>query len=407
MIVKRIFNSIMNRYKWFKNKQGYNWILYMLLPVINNKIVITSYSGRGYSDNPKYITEELLKRDESLNVICLVKSINEMNLLPSNIKGCLIGSKKAVYHASTAAVWIDNSRKDYFKKKKKQLYIQTWHGNCTGKKIEKDAENKLSKSYVKIAIKDSKAIDLIISEGTFMTKIFKKSFWYNGLVAEVGSPRNDIFLDNGLCETTRKKVKQILNISDNKEIILYAPTFRDNGELLYYNVDFERLLRTCRLKFKTDFVVIVRLHPNIADKSHLMTYSDSVIDGSHYQDAQELLAASTVVISDYSSIMFDFTIKNGIAIRYAPDIKEYLEERGWYFELADYPYPIATNNDELNAIIQNFDNKLYLQDVNNFHDKCGLIKKTSSGICADIIMYYLKSGLSKKKTFDHYKYILK
>ena len=236
-----------------------------------------------------------------------------------------------------------------------------------------------------------------------MTKIYKRSFWYNGLVAEIGSPRNDILLDGSTHDWIKKKVYCYFGIDKNKEIILYAPTFRNSGSLEVYNLDYERLIFTCEQKYNQNYVVIVRLHPNVAEKSDLLPYSNNIINGSHYQDVQELLVAASIVISDYSSIMYDFTIKNGISIRYAPDLNHYLEERGWYFNLDDYPYPVAKNNDELDQLIDDFNYETYLTRVNDFHEKCGLVRRPSSRICADIICSFIDSKMDKQYLAEKYR----
>ena len=399
----KVIRALRKRMKWINSNNSFWWGAFRFIPLIPNKIVISSYFGSGFCDNPKYIVQELIKHTNKVSIIWLVKDLSEANSLPGFVSPCLIDSRSAVYHLSTASVWIDNSRKINFKKKKKQLYIQTWHGNCTGKKIEKDAEDKLSKTYVDIAKKDSAAIDLVISDSQFMTKIYKRSFWYNGLVAEIGSPRNDILLDGSTHDWIKKKVYCYFGIDKNKEIILYAPTFRNSGSLEVYNLDYERLIFTCEQKYNQNYVVIVRLHPNVAEKSDLLPYSNNIINGSHYQDVQELLVAASIVISDYSSIMYDFTIKNGISIRYAPDLNHYLEERGWYFDLDDYPYPVAKNNDELDQLIDDFNYETYLTRVNDFHEKCGLVRRPSSRICADIICSFIDSKMDKQYLAEKYR----
>lgn len=399
----KVISAIKNKMRWINTNNDFWWGVFRLFPVIPNKIVVSSYFGRGFCDNPKYIAQELNKYTNNVLIIWLVKDLSEISSLPSFVSPCPIDSRSAVYHLSTASVWIDNARKKNFKKRKKQLYIQTWHGNCTGKKIEKDAEEKLSKTYLDIAKRDSAAIDLIISDSKFMTNIYKKSFWYNGLIAEIGAPRNDILLDSSTYAEIKDRVYCYFNIDKNKEIILYAPTFRNNGSLKVYDLDYKRLMYACEQKFNHNFVVIVRLHPNIAEKADLLPYSNNILNGSHYQDVQELLVATSILISDYSSIMYDFTVKNGISIRYAPDLQQYLEERGWYFELNEYPYPVARNNDELEDLIDNFNYEAYLAKVNTFHEKCGLIRQPASKICASIINSFIDTNMDKQYLVEKFE----
>ena len=123
------------------------WFACRLLPIKRNKIVVSSYYGRGYGDNPKYIIDRLIARNVNLKIVWLVKNDKELDSLPPNIVPCKINSFSSIFHLSTARVWIDNCRKNARVKRRNQTYIQTWHGFAF-KRIEKDAENSLSSQYV-------------------------------------------------------------------------------------------------------------------------------------------------------------------------------------------------------------------------------------------------------------------
>ena len=130
-----------------KNKALYIWYKYVgaifrLLPVKKGRIVAENFFGKGYGDNPKYIYDELLINPE-LELVWLIKK-NTDTEFPVGVNVVKRGTLKELYYLATAQVWIDNSRKHYgIRKRKGQMYIQTWHGGIALKKIEKDVENSL------------------------------------------------------------------------------------------------------------------------------------------------------------------------------------------------------------------------------------------------------------------------
>ena len=168
------------------------WTLGRLLPVQKNKIVISSYYGRGYGDNAKPIVEELLKRTCNLDIVWMVNDDAAAETLPSGVRPVKNTLWNRIRELCTAKIWIDNCRKGARVKKQGQWYLQTWHGFAL-KRIEKDAAASLPADYPQYAGRDSAQTDLIVSNSALMTKIYNESFWYHGEVLEFGSPRNDVF----------------------------------------------------------------------------------------------------------------------------------------------------------------------------------------------------------------------
>ena len=356
-----------------------------MLPIRSHKVLVSSYVGRGYGDNPKYIVEALLRLDDSVRIFWIVNNTEEAKSLPASVKPVRKGSLAAIYHMATAKIWIDNCRRVFAKKRKKQFYIQTWHGFAL-KRIEADVQDQLNPSYVQVAKKDSKAIDLIISEADFMTNIYQKAFWYDGKVVRWGSPRNDAMLDAGKMERFTDKVRQYYALGKDEKIILYAPTFRADHSLEPYKLDFAKVKEACQSRFGGEFKVLVRLHPNIADKSQELCAGVSVIDASFYPDMQELLAAADVVISDYSSLMFDFALSMKPCFQFATDIEAYKKDRNFYFSLDKLPFSLGQNNDVLVHNIKAFDEKAYKEALDVFFAHIGMERSgNASEKCAELI----------------------
>lgn len=348
-----------------KVKKRVFWKVFYFLPINKNKIVVQSYYGRGYSDNPKYIVEEILKQSPNFKVYWNVSDLSNDNNLPKNVIPLKMNSMKSIYHMCTAKAWIDNCRKYYFiNKKKSQIYIQTWHGFGV-KRIEKDVEENLDPGYIRMAKKDSKMCDLLISNSELLTQIYRNCFWYDGEILECGSPRNDIFfVDNS---KRIASIKSKIGVDSNEKVLLYAPTFRKNFGLEQYDIDYGLLINSLKKKFGDDWKILIRLHPNIAKKSdELNLNQDFIIDVSGYDDIQELMLISNILITDYSSSMFDFALTKKPCFLYANDINEYKDDRNFYFDIYKLPFPLACNNNELKDKILNFDSGKYKEDIERF-----------------------------------------
>lgn len=372
---------------FYKVARRFMRILCWFLPIQSNKIVFSSFCGRGYGDNPKYIFEALVKMGVDYQMIWMINDEKEIESLPEGMIPCKVGSLQWIYHLTTAKVWVDNCRNPFYYKKKGQYYIQTWHGFAL-KRIEMDVQDNLEKVYVDLAKKDSKRTDIIISDSKFMTNIYEKSFWYDGKIVEWGAPRNDIFIQQSGLEESKKEICAFYNMPKNYKIVLYAPTFRADGSLEPYQIDLERVKASCENRFGGEFIVLVRLHPNIAKKSTELAFDwNKHLDASGYPDMQVLLAASDVVISDYSSLMFDFALSGKPCFQFATDIEAYKNDRNFYFQLDSLPFSVSENNDELVKEIQSFDEEKYQQKLNRFFETVGMNQTGgASKKCAELIV---------------------
>ena len=302
----------------------------------------------------------------------------------------------------TSAVWIDNCRKGFFYKKRKTLYINTWHGSGMQKKCELDAVgHSLGIDYVKKAKRDSKQIDLFISDCDALTKLIKKSFWFSGPVLKVSYPRYSPLYE--LNQSKKNILRKKLNISADAYVILYCPTFRDSYDLAPYSIDFKKLKNRIESIFKKNVVILNRLHPNFINKDIDRSFFDHTINVSSYCDAQELLAVSDALISDYSSIIFDFTITKKPAFRFITDFNNYKSERDFYYDIDTYPWPYANNTDELVELFLNFDSEQYLEHISRFYKQIGFYRYNSPDMISQMISDYVEYKMTKKELFLKFK----
>jgi CDP-glycerol glycerophosphotransferase len=282
-------------------------------------------------------------------------------------------SIQSIFEEATAKIWIDNCRKQlYVRKRKTQYYIQTWHGSVNLKKVEKDAEKQLSAYYIKQAINDSKLINLLLSDSKFASQIYRSAFWYDGAIFECGCPRDDILIHP--VQAAKDKARKYFNIADNAKIILYAPTFRDTFDINIYSLNHTPILRVLREKTGDDWIFLVRLHPNISEKSEAFAYNNKTIfNATNYDDMQELMLVSDILITDYSDCMYEFALMRKPVFLYITDYEEYKKERGLYFDLFSLPFPCAVNFQELLEKMIQFNNEDYVSSLAVFFETVGIV----------------------------------
>lgn len=345
--------------------------VFNLLPVKKNKIFFLSYYGAQYGCNPKYISEYLVEHypKDKFDIVWGFNDVESKEHI-KGIRTVKIMTLKYFYELCTSKVFITNFRTtSLFVKRQEQYYIQTWHSSLRLKKIEKDVEPTLEVDYIHMAKEDSQKCDLLLSGCRFSTEIFKRAFWYNGEILECGTPRNDIFFGKSLIQD---EIRNKLKLEKEKKIILYAPTFRKNEGLEVYNIDYEKVIQGAKEKFKGEWVVLVKLHPHLLSESSKLVVGDNVIDVTKCDDIQELLSISDILISDYSSLMFDFAISKKPCFLYTPDLDRYIsKDRGLYFDINELPFGVSKNNNELFINIKNFDNKEYKRKIRDFSRKIG------------------------------------
>ena len=354
-----------------------------LFPVQKNKIVFSSFFGQKYNDSPRAVSEELSAHRDIRQIWILPEGVKH----PENVKTVPPQSLASLFHLATAKVWVDNSRKrGYIRKRKNQFYIQTWHGGVCLKRVEGDALDGLTPAYVESAKNDSQMADVFISACEWRTKQYRSAFWYNGEVMKCGLPRNRIYHQD--LAVVQKKVWDSFSLKPDVHVILYAPTFRSGNRVDAYCIQPERVLEAYSKRYGGNWVFLVRLHPAAAHLDCGIQYNDRVLNATAYGDINELIMCSEVLITDYSGCLFDAFHLRKKAIIFAPDLEEYLsQDRQLYFNIRELPAPVAENNDDLVNVIETIDLQDYSRKIEAFESEIGYYPddNATAEICSRIV----------------------
>ncbi len=366
-------------------------LLCRLNPVDREKAVFINFSGSGFGDNCKAVALKLREKYPEADIVWATKNGSEKSL-PEGIRGVTYQSIAFYKEMATAGVWVNNCRMNAeIIKRKGQFYVQLWHGGVPLKKIEKDTEKTLEKTYIEHAKYDSSIVDIITSSSAYFTDIIRNAFWYDGEILECGSPRLDPIFSVSKDRIT--EIRRSAGLPLDKKVILYVPTFRADLSTDCYRIDFENVLNELKNKTGDEWVFAVRLHPNAAAKADFVEYSDKIINATAYPDLYELLPASDAVVSDFSSVMFEAGMIEKPVFLFATDIEEYKKDRELYFDMKELPFILAESNAEFVDRIRNFDRDEYLTSLREFNEKMNYSENgTASDTIAERIIRHIKNG---------------
>ncbi|GAA1992324.1 hypothetical protein GCM10009799_17780 [Nocardiopsis rhodophaea] len=324
------------------------------------RILFDSYTGRQFSDSPHSIYAELRSRGgrwADYPMSWLVKD-GQVNL-PDDVSAVRHNGRDFYEALARSKYIVTNSRQPaWFTRRSDQVVVQTWHGSML-KRIGFDIENIRGKSrdYHEKLAWETKQWDYLVSPSPWATPILRRAFRFEGEILETGYPRNDIFFSaerDAIAERTRHR----LGLPADKKVVLYAPTWRDDK---YYTrgkhkLDLHLDLRRMYDKLGDDHVLLVRRHPRVVDSVPIVG-TDFVYDVSLYPEIMELFLITDVLITDYSSMMFDFANTGRPMLFFTYDIESYRDNlRGFYFDFeATAPGPLLVESDDVIASLLDID----------------------------------------------------
>ncbi|MDD8049586.1 MAG: CDP-glycerol glycerophosphotransferase family protein [Thomasclavelia sp.] len=360
---------------------------YRFYRIDNKMIIFISFHGRGYSDNPKAIFEYLKSQEKfkDYTFIWAIKHHKDKNIVIPGAKVIEYFSYNYFKYLAKSKYWVVNCKlPGYIVKKPRQIYLQTWHGTPL-KKLAHDIDVSEDTTFyrsgmnydemVKTYDNDVKKYNYMISPSSFTTEVFQTSFNINkDRLIETGYPRNDI-LSNYSSEDVLK-IKQKLSIPLDKKVILYAPTWRDNSFVSKgYTFELKVNFKLWMDKLKDDYIVLFKPHYLIINSFDMKEYEGFVYDIDPTVDISSLYIISDILVTDYSSVFFDYAILNRPIYFYMYDIDDYRDNlRGFYLDIyKDLPGDIVENETELVNKIKdnsyNFDKlKEFNKRFNNHED---------------------------------------
>ncbi|KAF0819028.1 CDP-glycerol:poly(glycerophosphate) glycerophosphotransferase [Bacillus sp. ZZV12-4809] len=352
--------------------------LVSMLPRKQNLIVFESYLGKQYSCNPRAIYEYLKKHYPEYNMIWSVDPRYESGFLEKGIPYAKRFTVKWLFVLARAKFWVTNSRMPlWIPKPTKTIYLQTWHGTPL-KKLAFDMEEVLmpgttTDKYKQEFLSESRNWDYLISPNEYSSKIFRRAFQFNKTIIESGYPRND-FLNDEANTSFVQEFKKKHSLPTDKKVILYAPTWRDNkyDKSGKYKFDIQLDLESLRNELGEDYIILLRMHYLIAQDLQLDSFKGFAFNFSSHDDIRELYLISDILITDYSSVFFDFAKLQRPIIFFVYDIEEYREIiRGFYFNLEEKaPGPIVLTTDEVIEEIKNISNNIDShQKYNEFYQE--------------------------------------
>lgn len=349
-----------------------------ICPVDTSSVYLISFNGTSYGFDAKAVAEYISENyPDEYKLYWEVKNKKLFNC--PNQKVCLINKKsfRSIYHVMTAGLIICNFvPRSYIPFRKEQVIINTWHGNPL-KKVGKYAIRYNHNAY-------SLATCFVSHSAQYTDLVIRDSFEYKGNVLNCGVPRNDIFFMSSRNEKAYiiKKELDLLN----KNILLYAPTFRGDYEQESSILDEISIRNALTLKFGGEWVILYRLHP-MAAAQRMFDKKEATIDVSSYPDMQDLLLIADILITDYSSSMWDFSLQRKPVFLYVNDLDEYMNNRGLYFPITDLPYYICATNEEIVSAINTYNASEYQNKLNNYFKKTGCYE---NGKSIETILEYVK-----------------
>lgn len=397
ILFRKLCRNILFVYRKFK------FDLKGLTNKIDGKMIFfSSFNGKYFTDSPKamYLYMKDNPKFKDYKFVWTFKNPENYEFLKENKNTIIIkrNSKQYEKYLAKAKYWIVNHRiADHLYPKKQQIYVQCWHGTPLkrlGCDIEK-TDNVLNtlKEVKSKYILESKKIKYMVSPSKFTTEKLISSFNLKKVnkencVIEEGYPRND-FLSN-YTEDDVKNIKEKLKINNiNKKIILYAPTFRDNqhesgvGYTYKTEVDFDKLQK----ELKDEYIILFRAHYFVSNSFDFEKYKGFIYNVSDIDDINELYIVSDILITDYSSVFFDYANLKRPIIFYMYDFENYKDEmRGFYIELNELPGEITRTEDALIKAIKETKNFTYSNKYKIFNNKFN----------------YLDDGQASKRTVEKF-----
>ena len=325
-----------------------------------DQVFFVSWKGKQCGDNPLGIAEELRRRGDDREHLWAVTDWSVP--VPEGGTAVLRGTQEYYEALARSKYLISNDDMQApFRKRDGQIYLQTWHGTPL-KKIGFDIANPQfisGTAYFDHLAKDIAQWDLLLSPNPFSTPVMRGAFRYDGEICEYGYPRNDLLCRSDTAEVAAR-VRDRLGLPAGKRVVLYAPTWRDNQVYANgrrYRFDMRLDLERAWTELGQDHVFLIRGHHHMADDVPAGMRPGFAVNVTAYPDITELYLVSDVLVTDYSSTMFDYAVTGRPMLFFTYDLADYRDNlRGFYFDFeAEAPGPLLATSAEVIAAVRDVD----------------------------------------------------
>lgn len=330
------------------------FIVMGLLPKKKKLVMFESFHAKQYSDNPRAIYEYMKEHYPEFQLVWSVDRRAVKLFEEFQVPYIRRFTLRWFMEFPRAKYWVNNVRlPGWMPKPAGTVYVQTWHGTPL-KKLGIDIEEvhmpgTETSNYKANFLNESAKWDYLVSPNAYSTEIFTRAFGYKGQVIESGYPRNDLLAAPSA--TLASTIKKQLGIPDGKKVMLYAPTWRDNEfyQKGKYKFEFQFDLENWKKNYGDEWVLLSRMHYLVAENFDFSAHEGVVFNVSDYPDIRDLYLISDMLITDYSSVFFDYAILNRPIVFFMYDLENYRDQlRGFYFDIeADSPGPIVQTEQEL------------------------------------------------------------
>lgn len=328
----------------------------------DHMVIFETFMGRQYGDNPRAIYEYMIRdpRFDDFRFVWVLNESEKKEQFPQLDRAETVALRFATYYDAYARAKyvITNSNLDYgIMKREGQVFLQTWHGTPLKKlrcDIEAEGGNAIN-SLEEIRSKNDLDVvryDYFIAPSPFAADRFDSAFRLSAMgmrnvLIQTGYPRNDLLYHYDADFVAAQR--QALGIPEGKKVILYAPTFRDNqhngaGYVYDLALDFDRLQK----ELGADYVILLRVHYFVARQFDFNQAKGFVFDVSSLDDITPLYTIADLLVTDYSSVFFDYANLRRPMVFYMYDRQAYADDiRGFYIDLDELPGPIVETEDAL------------------------------------------------------------
>ncbi|MDR2255610.1 MAG: bifunctional glycosyltransferase family 2 protein/CDP-glycerol:glycerophosphate glycerophosphotransferase [Arthrobacter sp.] len=319
------------------------------------KVVFNAYLGAAATDSSLALSEYLLENRPEMDIVWSV--VSESVAVPRGARRAILGSRQWYAELATAGTIVHNIYFDsWFKLRPGQQYLQTWHGTPL-KTINHSYWRGIGRSTAWIERMDSQAHawTFLLSPSSYFSSVVASESDFQGRVIEEGYPRNDALVDSHASRARRAAVRQSMGIKDDQVAILYAPTWRDSRSTKAWKASPVEFFEPNELsrQLGEKYVLMMRGHGHNARAQASQSYEDGVVDVTHHADINDLYLAADLIVTDYSSVMFDAAVARKPMLFYVPDLEEYNSSpRGVYLHVEEIaPGPLLFSTDQLVAAV--------------------------------------------------------